>query len=115
MEQGQITFSIDEVLRSNFLKAIALEQRSSDDVLAELVRAYVNGCLEQAVPINKVTISAAERQRREKAVCFSRTSLGLEGIQPSAEEEAHARLFINGDIDLDDYVQLKSVAANEER
>ena len=64
---------------------------------------------------DKTNISATERQRREKAVRFSRASLGLEGIQPSGEEEAHARLFISGEIDLDEYVQLKSIASNEEQ
>lgn len=52
------------------------------------------------------TISAAERLRRESAVNFARASVGLEGFKLSKEEEAYAQRFINGGIQLAEFVQV---------
>jgi len=55
-------------------------------------------------------ISDDERHRRERAVNFARASIGLEGFIPSNAEEAHARRFINGEIELADFIQVKADA-----
>jgi hypothetical protein len=51
--------------------------------------------------------NAAERQRRQKAVNFARASMGLEGFTLSDEDEARTRRFINGEIDLDEFVSYR--------
>lgn len=52
------------------------------------------------------TISAAERLRRESAVNFACASVGLDGFNPSKEIEAQARKFINGEIQLAEFIQV---------
>lgn len=49
--------------------------------------------------------STTERKRRE-AVQFARASVGLEGFTVSDESEADARRFINGEIELDEFLKL---------
>lgn len=109
MKQVHLTFLIDEALRIRFLEALERDQRSSDDIITELLETYIRVNVDRAVPVSKGEISAAERARRENAVRFSRASLGLEGVKPSAQEEEHARQFVNGEIDLDEYVQFEAV------
>jgi hypothetical protein len=53
----------------------------------------------------KSPISEAERQRRKEAVVYARASVGLEGFVLSAADEAHAERFINGEIDLAEFVR----------
>ena len=113
MKQVPITFLIDEALRTHFLKAAELDNRVADDIIVELLETYIEASFKRAVPASQDRISPAERVRRENAVRFSWASLGLEGVKPSAEEGEHARRFINGDIDLDEYVQVRSAAARE--
>jgi hypothetical protein len=50
-------------------------------------------------------ISNEERERRRKAVEFARASVGLEGMIPSAAELEHARHFIEGRIDLNEFLE----------
>lgn len=52
----------------------------------------------------KSPISDEERQRRKEAADYARASVGLSGFVLSAEEEAHAERFINGEIDLAEFV-----------
>jgi len=54
------------------------------------------------------TISGAERGRRIAAVNYARASVGQEGFLLSAADEEHAQRFINGEIELADYVQPRS-------
>lgn len=49
-------------------------------------------------------ITAEERSRRESACRAARASVVLEGFKPSQEEEDRAQRFINGEIELDEYV-----------
>jgi hypothetical protein len=44
------------------------------------------------------TISDVKRGRREVAVDYSRSSVGLQGFSLSASDEAHTRRFIYGEI-----------------
>ncbi|WP_311224316.1 MULTISPECIES: antitoxin VbhA family protein [unclassified Acidovorax] len=52
-----------------------------------------------------VTITEAERRRRQAAADFARASVGLEGFKPSEEAEAQMRRHINGEIDLAELVK----------
>lgn len=58
------------------------------------------------------TISGAERDRRVAAVNYARASVGLEGFSLSAADEEHAQRFIDGDIDLEEFVQPCSALAS---
>ena len=58
------------------------------------------------------TISDAERDRRVAAVNYARASVGLEGFSLSAADEEHAQRFIDGDIDLEEFVQPRSALAS---
>ena len=52
------------------------------------------------------TLSATERRQRAEAVNFARASVGLEGFTLSQEDEEQAQRFINGEIELAEFVEL---------
>lgn len=52
-------------------------------------------------------ISEAEQRRRKEAVDYARGSVGLEGFKISKAEEEHTQRFINGEIDLADFVKAR--------
>lgn len=54
--------------------------------------------------ISKPPISEDERKRREAAVNSARASVRLEGFILSAADEEHGKRFINGDIDLAEFL-----------
>ena len=56
------------------------------------------------------TISDAERGRRQSAVNYARTSVGLEGFSLIEADEAHAQRFIDGRISLQEFVQPRTDA-----
>lgn len=51
------------------------------------------------------TISDEERKRRQEAVDYARASIELSGYSLSTEDEARAQAFVNGDLDLSDFVR----------
>ena len=53
-------------------------------------------------------ISDAERARRQEAVNCARASMRLSGFNVSEEAERHSRRFIDGEIDLAEYVKVRS-------
>lgn len=107
----QMTFRIEPDLRAEFTDAALQEHRPAAQVLREFMRAYVNEARErQNAPANDAILAAERRRRRENAVNFARSSVGLEGFKPSKAEEAHARRFINGEIELAEFVQVKAEA-----
>lgn len=57
------------------------------------------------------TLTSAERKKREEAVSYARASVMLEGFKLSAEDEAHARRFINGEISMAEFVKVRHVRA----
>lgn len=59
------------------------------------------------------TISVAERERRQKAVDFAHASVGLEGFKLSDEAKKHAQRFVNGEIDLKEFIQDGITAARQ--
>lgn len=109
-KEVQMTFRIEPELRAEFTDAALQEHRPAAQVLREFMRAYVSKARErQSVPVNDV-ISAAERRRRESAASFARASVGLEGFKLSNEVEAQTRRFINGEIELAEFIQVKADA-----
>lgn len=52
-------------------------------------------------------ISPEERQLREEAHRYARASMELEGFKLSAADEAHAQRYINGEIDLAQFVAIR--------
>ncbi|OZI68009.1 antitoxin VbhA family protein [Bordetella genomosp. 1] len=57
-------------------------------------------------------IPGAERDRLAAAVNYARASVGLEGFSLSAADEEHAQRFINGRIDLEEFVQPRNALAS---
>jgi hypothetical protein len=51
------------------------------------------------------TITDEERKRRQEAVDYARASTELSGYSLSTEDEARAQAFVNGDLDLSDFVR----------
>ena len=109
-KEVQMTFRVEPELRADFTDAAELDHRPAAQVLREFMRAYVHQMRERVDTPANDSVSVAERRRREKAVDFARASVGLEGFKPSKEEEAHARRFINGEIQLPEFVQVKAKA-----
>lgn len=109
-KEVQMTFRIESDLRAEFTKAALQDHRPAAQVLREFMRAYVNEVRERQGSAANNAISDSERRRRESAVNFARSSVGLEGFQPSKEAEAHARRFINGEIELAEFIQVKADA-----
>lgn len=50
-------------------------------------------------------ITAAEQARRQKALDFSRASVGLEGFKPGPDFEAAAKKHVLGQINLDEFIR----------
>lgn len=106
-----MTIRVEPDLRSSFSEAVALEHRPAAQVLRDFMREYVErSCLR--VPAHP-RISAAERRRREDAVNYARSSVGLEGFRLSTADEKHAQRFINGEIDLLEFVKVRNESARE--
>ena len=51
------------------------------------------------------TITEAEREQRQRAVDFARGSIGLEGFNISADHEARVQRYVNGEIDLEEFLK----------
>lgn len=63
---------------------------------------------------HKPPIDEAERKRREEAVKYAQASVGLEGFTLSQADEEHARRFIDGEIELSEFVKLRSESGHEQ-
>ena len=50
-----------------------------------------------------------ERRKREDAVRSAWASVEIEGFKPSPDDQDHAARFINGEIDLTEFVRVKHV------
>ncbi|MES2531747.1 antitoxin VbhA family protein [Paracidovorax wautersii] len=51
------------------------------------------------------TISEAEKARRRKAVDVARGNIGLSGFKISEAHEAHAQRYVDGEIDLAEFLK----------
>ncbi|MFG0229168.1 antitoxin VbhA family protein [Achromobacter sp. 413638] len=99
MKESTVTFRVETELRDDFHRAVETEHRPAAQVLRELMREYIVRTLPP-----KSLITAAERQRRQAAVEFSRANVGLEGFVLTPADEVHAQRFIDGEIDLAEFV-----------
>ncbi len=95
-----MTIRIEPDLRTSFARAAEAAHRPAAQVLRDLMRGYVEHAQSKAFAID-----AQERQRREEAVRFAHASVGLEGYVVSEADKAQAARFINGEIDLAEFVQ----------
>ena len=50
-------------------------------------------------------IDSAERRRRQEATDFARASVGLEGFKLTKEDEEQTRRFVNGEIELAEFLK----------
>jgi Antitoxin VbhA len=111
MKEVQFTIRVEPELRDSFAQAAKLDDRPAAQVLREFMRRYVSESRARGdLPATDI-ISAAERKRRQEAVTFARASVGLEGFKPSMQDEAHAQRFIEGEIDLAEFVKVKANVA----
>ena len=94
-------------MRADFTAPALQEHRPATQILREFMRAYVNQLREPVPSPTNDAISSAESRRREAAVSFARSSVGLEGYKPSKAAETDARQFIKGDILLAEFLQVK--------
>ena len=60
------------------------------------------------------TISDEERKRRQEAVDYARASIELSGYHLSTKDEARAQAFVNGELDLSDFVGSKAPSQLED-
>ncbi len=49
-------------------------------------------------------ISDEERRARQQAVEYAQVSVALEGLEQTEAAKAHAQRFVDGEIDLDQYL-----------
>lgn len=59
-------------------------------------------------------ITDAERTRREEAVKYVRASFALEGFKPSAEDLIEEQRFIEGAIDLAEFIAIRRERSHEQ-
>lgn len=97
-KETTMSFRVEPDLRDSFHDAAKYDHIPAAQVLRTFMRDYVKR--QEA----RRAIDPAERKRREDAVAYSRASVGLEGFKPSAADERHAQRFINGEIDLPQFV-----------
>lgn len=76
------------------------------------LRANVRGCGMARIIRNVLhsVISEDERRRRQGLIDYARASVGLEGFIPSAEAEELARRYVNGEIDMAEFVKVSDDA-----
>ncbi|ERZ10203.1 TPA: hypothetical protein ACV5IO_005666 [Pseudomonas aeruginosa] len=109
-KETTMTFRVEPDLRAEFHSAAEIDHRPAAQVLREFMRDYV-----QQVRSRAPAISPAERKRREDAVNYARASVGLEGFKISKAEEQHARRFINGEIEMPEFLKGSRHDAAQER
>jgi hypothetical protein len=65
---------------------------------------FVESGLTEPLPIF-VTKQRSDRAERLRAVNYARASVGLEGFKLSAFGEENARAYVDGEIDLDEFIR----------
>ncbi len=104
-KQVRMTIEVDSDLWAAFLEAASQKSRAPDQIVQEFIESFVReNCAQHATrPVPR--ISDEERSRREKEVSFARSSIALEGFTLSDSVEAHTARFVNGDIELPEFIQ----------
>jgi hypothetical protein len=103
MKEATMTFRVETGLREQFSAAAEREHRPAAQVLRDFMRAYVKSAQEKAEA--RPRIDAAERERRQAALDYARASVELEGFKVCPEAEEHGRRFVDGEIDLQEFVK----------
>ena len=109
-KKATMTFRVEHDLRDSFNEATERNHIPAAQVLRAFMRDYVQQACNLAP-----AISPAERKRREEAVNYARASVGLEGFKIGKAEEQHARRFINGEIDMPEFLKGRGNGASHER
>lgn len=109
-KKATMTFRVEHDLRDSFNEATERNNIPAAQVLRAFMQDYVQQARNPAP-----AISPAERKRREEAVNYARASVGLEGFKIGKAEEQHARRFINGEIDMPEFLKGRSNGAAPER
>ena len=109
-KEATMTFRVEHDLRDSFNEATERNHIPAARVLRAFMRDYVRQARNLAPAISPV-----ERKRREEAVNYARASVGLEGFKIGKVEEQHARRFINGEIDMPEFLKGRSNGAAQER
>ena len=109
-KQATMTFRVEHDLRDSFNEATERNHIPAAQVLRAFMRDYVRQARNPAP-----AISPAERKRREEAVNYARASVSLEGFKIGKAEEEHARRFINGEIDMPEFLKGRGNGASRER
>ena len=109
-KEATMTFRVEHDLRDSFNEATERNHIPAAQVLRAFMRDYVR----QARNLAPV-ISSAERKRREEAVNYARASVSLEGFKIGKAEEQHARRFINGAIDMPEFLKGRGNGPSRER
>ena len=109
-KQATMTFRVEHDLRDSFNEATERNHIPAAQVLRAFMRDYVRQARNPAP-----AISSAERKRREEAVNYARASVSLEGFKIGKAEEEHARRFINGEIDMPEFLKGRGNGASRER
>jgi predicted DNA-binding protein len=116
MKEASMTFRVETGLREQFAAAAEREHRPAAQVLREFMRAYVEKAQEKAEAAEALPrIDAEERERRQAAVNYGWASVGLEGFPISEEDKNHAQRFIDGEIDLQEFVKVRDEPIQERR
>jgi len=106
-DEVQMTVRIAPELHADFTEAVTQDERPMTQMLQEIMQAYVEASRTRRAQVaGHGGASRAERVRREEAVAFARASVGLEGFTPSAQAALRARQFIDGEIDLAEFVRV---------
>ncbi|WP_328598458.1 antitoxin VbhA family protein [Pseudomonas syringae] len=108
-KETTMSFRVEPDLRSEFHHAVESDHIPAAQVLRAFMRDYVKQ--HEA----RRSIDPAERKRREDAVAYSRASVSLEGFKVSPADERHAVRFINGEIDLPQFVSGPTSGSDHER
>ena len=109
-KKATMTFRVEHDLRDSFNEATERNRIPAAQVLRAFMRDYVQQARNLAP-----AISPAERKRRQEAVNYARASVGLEGFKIGKAEKQHARRFINGEIDMPEFLNGRSNGASQER
>jgi hypothetical protein len=78
-----------------------LDSKGAVDIKAQLSDLNLNNLEAEA----KRTIAEDERRRRQAAIDFALANVGLSGFTPSEEVQDRMRRFIDGEINLDEFVK----------
>lgn len=72
-------------------------------IMESVVSRYISGETD-SLGMAKPPIDPAGKEKRKKAVDYARASVELEGFTLTPEDEAAARRFVDGEIDLQEFV-----------